>query len=212
MAVHSVSKTEDNPASILLRVQQVSPAGSESASCAEPVEDHNLSGSPIGNKGDADTRPQGRRDRNGLGRQMTLQLAAFRQDVASWMTTRRLVGAVAVSLLIVAVGMFGVGIKHQLGERATAETNGAEAEGFSETVIPGANYSRPPARGIPGPSAEITNLSIANDLPGTGVIQSAVYQASSPAGPRGAWLEGVIEDDADETESVSHDVAGPRLR
>ncbi|MBI5760394.1 MAG: hypothetical protein HZA46_17905 [Planctomycetales bacterium] len=209
MAVQSASKTEGSPASILLRVQQVSAAGRESASCAESVEVQPLSGPPLGTGEGTDIRP---RDRRGLGRQMMLQLAAFRHDVTSWMTPRRMVGAAAISLLIVAVGMFGVGIKHQLGERTSADANDAEAEGFSETVIPGANYSRPPVRGIPAPSAEITNLSIANDLPGTGVIQSAVYQATSPAGPRGAWLEGVIEDDADEIESVSHDVAGPRLR
>jgi hypothetical protein len=128
------------------------------------------------------------------------------------MTTRRLVGVVAFSLLIVAVGMFGVGIRHQLGERNAGDGNEADDEGFSETVIPGANYSRAPARGIPAPSAEIAALSVPNELPGTGVIQSAVYQASSPSGPRGAWLEGVIEDDGDFSESVSHDVAGPRLR
>ena len=128
------------------------------------------------------------------------------------MTTRRLVGAAAILLLIVAVGMFGVGIKHQLGERQTADANDAEVEGFSETVIPGANYVRPPARGIPAPSAEIAIPSVANDTPGTGVIQSAVFQTSDPAGPRGAWLEGGIEEETDFSESVSHDVAGPRLR
>ena len=50
MAVQSASKTEGSPASILLRVQQVSAAGRESASCLESAEVRNPSDSSIGNR------------------------------------------------------------------------------------------------------------------------------------------------------------------
>lgn len=223
MTVKAAVNLEGSPAAILLRVQQVT--GSRTVPGVEqvPVEECDPSSPPFVRGGeeydtdDADDRYRVvYRERKGLGERAVLRLKAMQrratEGVAKRITSRRLVGWAAVTMVVAGAGMIGIGVKNRLADRNAAAIDGLDDERFSETVVPGANYVRLPSPDIPRPSGEMATLSLPSDVYGPGMIQSAAFHTSSPTSPRGAWLEGTIEDESDFAESVSHDHVGPRLR
>lgn len=222
MDVASTAKIMESPASILLRVPQVAATVGSEAGFAE-VRD--LPETQIGtlqpddaerNAEASDWLPEDDSGQNSMAGQDASCIRSVSQGAASSvlgrMTARRFVGVAALVLLVASGAMIAVGVKHQRDGHTKSVVEGGEELGFSETVVPGANYSPLPPPRIPEPSGELATLSFPNDNAGSGVIQSAVFQAPSQSGPRGAWLVGTIEEESDFTESVSHDRVGPRLR
>jgi hypothetical protein len=212
----------ESPAAILLRVREVQGLASAAEAAAGSFDRARACGpgfeaeTVIGDDIDSDDEPcrAADRERRGFGERTALRMKAMQrratEGVSNWMPPRRLVGWAAIAMVVAGTGMIAIGIQQRLGERKVAD-DGVDGEGFSETVVPGANYVRHPGPDVPRPSDGFATLSAGGDVNSGGVIQSA-FHTSSPASPRGAWLAGTIEEDLEFAESVSHEPVGPRLR
>jgi len=221
MGLDASHKLTESPAAILLRVQQVAGSKARPDTVSELVGDCDSLDASINRGEELDEEivesgaPHGLtdRERRGLGERTTLRMKAMQrratEGIVSRITPRRLVGWAAVAMVLAGAGMIGMGVKNRLSERTASSIDGIDGEGFSETVVPGASYVRMPGPDLPRPTGEFATLSDASDVPSSGMIQAAAFHTSNP---RGAWLEGTIEEDSEPAEGVSHEQTGPRLR